>query len=230
MTLTEAKPMTAAFEPWPASAPAVANLGAEIVAYHHPEHPASKEYALLLEAMRGALKKGVPCVLLLFGMKQHVGTSTVLLNLAVSAAMKQNLRVAVVDANAHQAGLAKRLGYTGTGGLQDIVAGSLALEHGLVKTPVAGLSLLPAGSIKKPAMLTGEMLGWITAWLRERFDLIFIDAPTLEDANELALQIPHSDGVYLVLAHGEMLNREIAQIVGRMGGRLCGLIHTHLDM
>lgn len=225
--LTEAKPMTAAFEAWPTVTSTPLGISTEVIAYHQPDHAASKEYATLLDAMRGSLTAGTAGVLLLLGPKPHVGASTVLLNLAASAALKQNLRVAVVDANGTLPTLAQRLGQSASAGLAEVMAGKLALDHALIKTGIASLHVLPAGaSIDKC-----DAMSWLVAWLRQRFDLILIDGPTMEGAN-VASYVPHADGIYLVLPQGEttLLNKGVTQSITRMGGRLCGLIHTHFDI
>jgi Mrp family chromosome partitioning ATPase len=223
--LAEPKPLSAAFEPWPPLAPP-AEVSPEIIAYHHPDHPASQDYAALLETMRRGLKTDGR-VLLLVGLKPGVGTSTVLLNLAVCAARDPQMRVAVVDLNG---GLAARLGQPAPAGFLDVLDGKLALEQAMVKTGIGGLHLLPAASADgQPTPLTGAALTWLIAWQRARYDLILIDGPTLEAGDHLAVPAPLADGVYLVLPQGET-PKGIAPPLGRLGGRLCGLIYTHLDV
>ncbi len=225
--LTPAQPMTVAFEPWPGmtSAP----IAPEIVAYHHPEHTASKEYAGLLDAMLAGMKTGTGSVLLLVGSKPNVGTSTVILNLGVSAAQAKKMRVVLVDAQPSRAGLAQRLGCPASVGLTDVLNGTVALDQAIVKTDIAGLDVVPAGN--KQAVVASEALSWLVGWLRERYDLILIDGTTLDNADALARHVPHAHGTYLVLAKGEAapLGKGVAQSIQRMGGRLCGLIHTQFE-
>lgn len=223
--LTEAKPMTAMLAPWPVPAPTPLAVSAEVVTFHQPEHMTSKEYAGLFAAMRRGLKADTANVLLLLGMKPRVGTSTVLLNLAVTAAT-QDLRVIVVDANPHHASLARRLGHGPAKGLGDVLDGTFALDQAVLKTCIGSLHLLPAGAPSQDPITT-EAMSWLIAWLRERYDLILIDGPTIVDA---VVQIPHADNIYLVLPRGESPSKSAAQSVSRMGGRLCGLIHTHFDV
>jgi Mrp family chromosome partitioning ATPase len=227
VNLVEAKPMTAAFAPWPNVIAAPSCVSTDIIAYHQPDHVASKEYAGLLDAMCRGLKGEKANVLMLVGMKAHVGASTVLLNLAVCAALQRKARVIVVDANAPKASLAQRLGQPGAAGLAEILDGSLSLEQAVVKTGIGALHLLAAGTPgKRP--VTADAMGWLHACLRERYDFIFVDAPAFQDPG-LALHVPNADGVYLVLPQGESspLDKVVAPSIARMGGRLSGLIHTH---
>ena len=225
--LTQAPPMTIAFEPWPAAAATTQGISPEIIAYHQPDHATSKEYAGLLDAMLNGVTGSH--VALLCGMKPHVGTSTVLLNLAVIAAQAKKLKVALIDADAAQSSLAQRLGCEAFAGLGEVVAGTLALEQAIIRTPIASLHLLPAGAAIQPGPLTSEAVAWIGAWVRERFDLAIIDGATLDDASS-ALCIPNADSVYLVLPQGESVAKDAASTVARRGGRLCGLIHTRFEI
>ena len=227
VTLTEPLPSVVAYEAWPADAVARVEISSEIVAYHQPDHATSQEYAALLQALRNSLKADVGNVLLLSGLKPGVGTSTVLLNLATIAAMQHKLRVVVVDANGPRAALAQKLGHGAAAGLQEVIDGTLALEHAIVKTPILSLHLLPAGNSSKK--LTSGAMTWLAAWLRERYDLIFVDGPTMDETAAVAVHIPYADANYLVLPHGEnaVAGQEAAKSMARMGGRLCGLIHTH---
>jgi Mrp family chromosome partitioning ATPase len=214
------------FEPWQDSPPAVA-ISSAIIAYHQPEHPTSKEYESLLDALRGGMKTESSQVLLLVGLKPNVGTSTVLLNLATIAAKKQGLRVAVIETDPRHAELAQRLGHVGEAGLHEVMAGTLALDQAVAKTAIPSVHLLPAG--KPTKKLTTGAVTWLVAWLRERFDLILIEGIVEEKSPEVAVHVSHADAIYLVLPHGEpaSVGQNVAQSISGMGGRLCGLIHTH---
>jgi Mrp family chromosome partitioning ATPase len=226
VNLSAVQPTSVAFEPWHDAPPTTA-ISSEIIAYHHPENPTSKEYESLLEALRGVMKTKAAQVLLFVGLKPNVGASTVLLNLATVAAKKHALRVAVIETDARHAGLAKRVSHAGDTGLYEVMAGTLALEHAVVKTAIPSVHLLPAG--KPTKKLASGAMTWLIAWLRERFDLILIEGPTVEDAPDAAVQMAHADAVYLVLPHGEPVStgQRVAQSISGMGGRLAGLIHTH---
>jgi Mrp family chromosome partitioning ATPase len=228
--VTPVKPMAVAYEPWPGPTPLA--VSPEIIAFHQPDHATSKEYAALLQTLRAGLKNGNG-VLLLTGLKPRVGTSAVLLNLAVLAAQAQKLRVMLIDGHSQRPVLAQRLGQSASAGFMDVLDGAVALEQAILKTEIGALHLLPTGaSNKMHRPLTGDAMSWLIAWLRERYDLILIDGPTAEEAAGLAVHLPHADGVYLVLPRGATAagHEGIAQTLRRMGGRLCGLIHTHFDV
>jgi Mrp family chromosome partitioning ATPase len=225
--LTPLAPMTVAYEAWPAPMPTSVHISADIIAFHQPEHPASKAYAGLLDAMLNGMS-GNGNLLLLIGAKAKVGASTVLLNLATIAAQAKKLRVILVDANMERGSLAQKFGLTCSAGLGEVIDGALALEQAIAPTGIASLCVFPAG--KKKANLTPEAMAWLLTWLRSRFDLILIDGPALDDSAALTMHAPHANGIYLVLPRGEAGNAHMAQSISRMGGRLCGLIHTHFEV
>lgn len=222
--LTPAQPMKVAYQPLAAPSTAAGNVSADVIAYHQPEHATSKEYAQLLDVMLQSTKANG--VLLLVGVKANVGASTVLLNLAALAAQAKSLRVALVETSAKQA-MAQRLGVAAGRGLGDVLAGSLALEQALEKSPIASLHVLPAG---KSPIFTSEAVAWLCSCLRERFDLVLVDGPTLDDAAALGVLAPRAHGIYLVLPQGDTAGKGLAQTLNRLGGHVCGLIHTHFEM
>lgn len=224
--LIPTKPMTVAYEVYPTVTPAP-SIGADVIAYHQPDHATSKEYGVLLETMLNGLKSTGPAVLLFIGARPNVGASTVILNLGTIAAQTKGLRVALIEANGQDAGMAHRLGHVSASGLDDVLAGRVGLEQAIAKTAIPTLHVLPAGGKANPAR--SEAMIWLCAWMRERYDLVLIDGPTLENLDAIAVQVPNANGVYLVLPLGETAVGK-GNAMQRLGGRLCGLIHTHLDM
>jgi Mrp family chromosome partitioning ATPase len=228
VNLNETRPMAVTFEPWPGLAGPAA-MAPEIIAFHAPEHRVSKEYTALFDKLAQGLPGPGPHVLLFYGHKPGVGTSTVLLNLAVVAARIRR-RVVVVDVNLQRPALAARLGHSGAVGLCDVLGGSLALNQAVLPTAMPTLHLVPAGSLgTKSSPLTPEAIAWTVAWLRERYDLILLDGPSIEEAADLAVLAPSAAAIYLVVPQSEAINRDVALILSRMGGRLRGMIHTHFE-
>jgi Mrp family chromosome partitioning ATPase len=225
--------MAVAFEPWPGSA-VRGSVATEVIAFHHPDHAVSKEYTALFDKMLQALAGGGPQTLMLCGSQPRVGATTALANLAVVAARLRR-RVVVADMNFARPAIALRLGQTAATGLADVLNGRVAIEQALLPTAIASLHVLAGGAAKnkdaRPTSLTAEAIGWLMARLRERFDVILLDGPSLAEPADLELLAAAADGIYLVLPQGEMdaATRTAAPMIARMGGRLRGMIHTHFD-
>jgi Mrp family chromosome partitioning ATPase len=229
--LTEAKPLTVAYEPWTGPAAGSRGMAAEIIAYHQPTHSVSKQYLDLWNAMIAGAPTAPSQVWLLCGLRPQVGTTTVLLNLAVTGAA-QGHRIVVVDAQTRQASVAGRFGFNPDLGLLDVIAGQAALEQTVLKTIVPALQVLPASASRDDVDLSAEGAAWILGRLRQRFDVILIDAPCLTEKDGLLALAPSSDGIFLVAPQGETksMPRETLQIIARMGGKLRGVLHTHVEM
>ena len=231
--LIEAAPMAVVFEPWPAMLVPSRGIAPEVIAFHQPNHAISQQYAALfgkiLEGQSGTGTKAIA----LSGCKPNVGTTTALLNLAVVAAVLDKRRLVLVDAHLMRPTLAQRLGLPVAAGLQEVLAGNAALEPAVVKTPVSGMYLIAARAEDNATIghLCAEALGWLLAWLKDRFDLVLIDGPGMEEGPEIKSLAPLCDGMYLVVPQGDIAppHRAMAQNIGRHGGRLKGLIHTQCE-
>ena len=73
-----------------------------LVALHFPEHAVSGEYRVLRDEIRKQLPEPTPRVLLFAAANPEAGTTTVLLNLAVTLAHDGKTKVLVADANVHR--------------------------------------------------------------------------------------------------------------------------------
>jgi Mrp family chromosome partitioning ATPase len=200
-----------------------------LLAFHEPDHPVSKEYRALSGGLLGGPGEPAP-VLLFTAASAGAGVTTVLLNLAITACAGGTRRVAVLDLNLRRPAVAARLGLRAAPGLREVLAGAAALDHALQPTAVPGLyALAAAPGISVPPSLTAEALRWLVAWLRERFDVVFLDGPPWEEGPEPAALAGHADGVFAVVGEaGEQdpAVTRLLQAVSRRGGRLRGLLHT----
>lgn len=233
-TTTPAQPSTLAvdFEPWSQPIPTHGLPDPEVICYHQPDHPASKQYAGLLERMLATLADGKSPVLLMAGLSGRSGTSTVLLNLAFTACLQRKQRVVVVDANLRQPALADRLAVAPIAGLNEVLVGAAALDAGLGKTLYPLLHILPAKTTPHAGeVLATDALRWLMLRLRERFDLILVDGPHLGDHPELPALMTSCDGLFLVMKQTMVEPADkpkLAKILSRLGNSLKGLIHARL--
>ncbi len=231
--MTEPKAMNVAFEPWPALLAPSRGIAAEVIAFHQPNHAVSRQYASLFGKITECQGASGTSTILFSGSRPNVGTTTALLNLAIVAATQEKRRLVLLDAHLLRPTLAQRLGLTAHVGLQEVLAGNEALEAAVVKTQVPGMFLLAArgeGNSSHHSLST-EALTWVLSWLKERFDLVLIDGPGLEEEAEITTLGSLCDGMYLVVPAGETapIHRTMAQTIGRRGGRLKGLIHTQYE-
>jgi Mrp family chromosome partitioning ATPase len=224
--LLEPRPLSVNFEPYTALGE-VGKIAGDIIAYHQPNSPIGQHYVGLVEKL---LQDDAAKVLLLSGVRPSVGTSTVLLNLAVAAALKNQKRVAVVETQRQRPSLAAKLGVKPLAFLQDVLSGTVSIEQALLKSPLPRLALLAASASHPEVLLAVEGLTWLLTWLKQRNDLVLVDGPSLDEQNDLARIAPLSDSLFLVMPQGEPATqtRGLLQTIARIGGRLRGLLHTQL--
>jgi Mrp family chromosome partitioning ATPase len=201
---TDAGPWTVQFRPWVESRPPAVpmrRMAIELIAYHWPEHAVARQYAELLKGLTAQCPTGWGQVLLFTSPSPWGGTTTVLLNLAITAARQEGRRVAVVDANLRRPALADRLGLGAAAGLREVLAGSAPLAQALQETAQKNLWALAAGR----SGTAGESrlpLDWLMPTLRQlrqQFDLVFVDAASWNEGSEVSALAATCDAVYMVL-------------------------------
>jgi Mrp family chromosome partitioning ATPase len=221
--LTEAQPIAVAYEPWTGVRTST-RIAPEVIVYHQPSHEISRQYVGLVQKMVPA----APLALLVAGVKPQVGTTTVLVNLGVAAALAGR-RALIVDAHLQRPGVAARLGLEPEFGLEHVLQGKTALEEAIVQTIVPSLHVLPVKERTALAVLGPEAAAWLLGLLRTRFELLLCDGPTFDSAALVQLA-PCCDALYLVAPRGDNvpLDRSAVHALSRKGTHLRGILHTHL--
>ena len=218
----------------------------EVVAYHAPGDPVSGRYRDLLAALLTALgdvsggRAGLPALappgagaLLFTSARPGAGTTTVLLNLAVTAVRQGRRRVVVVDANLRRPGVAARLGLPEVPGLREVLGGALPLDHALRETAQVNLLALtagsPAGGERTGMRFVAETAHSLLRQLRQRFDLVLVDAPPWDGRPDVTVPGTACDAVCLVLAEQEAETPRVDDLlraIPAQGARLVGCVLT----
>lgn len=160
------------------------------------------------------------------------GRTTVAVGLARSL-VDAGRRVALVDADLREPGVAGRMGVRAMPGLSDVLEGRGDLKRVLclIDGFEGRLTVLPAGS---PSTLGAELLGseqmaGLLAWLSERYDFVVIDtSPFLASPGTLAL-VARTSGVVAVARLNQTPRdavRRMVRIATAGGGRILGAVAT----
>jgi Mrp family chromosome partitioning ATPase len=198
-------------------------FGSELVALHDPDHPISEQYRLLLGEIALQLPSGSPRVLLFTGATAEAGTTTVLLNLALTIARTESAKVTVIDANVARPGLADKLGLGAGPGLRDVLAGKTPLRWALQDTKMKSLRALSSGRGGLPA----SDGGWppLMERLRSESDWVLIDAPVWTRPVDAVPLADCCDALYMVVRQpdadtttGQELQQGILEATGRLKG------------
>jgi Mrp family chromosome partitioning ATPase len=209
--------------------PRASRLAPELVAYHAPDEAASAEYAQLLATAVVSAEARVerPKVLLFTGTRPQARTTTVVLNLAITAA-RQGQRVVVVDANLRRPAVAARLGMEVAPGLSEVLQGELPLAEALRPTPVQGLRVLAAGA-PQALWLDGEELVGLLREAAETADLVLVDGPSWDGRSGATACGLASDATFLVVPTSEADVPPASELIRVLPGRgvnLAGCVLT----
>jgi Mrp family chromosome partitioning ATPase len=200
----------------------------ELIAFHRSEHPLSEQYRVLAEGIAEQLPAGRSQVVLFTALVPEAGTTTVLLNAAITFARQGRLRVCVVDANFRRPALARRLGLPDAPGLHELLSGTATLAEVLQETGQPNLFALATGD-GGAARTPSDSLRHVLRQLRERFDLVLVDGPCWDGRPELVALGSACDVVYLVLPEAEAGTPDTEAWVRTLpqeGARLRGCIVT----
>src|SRR5690606_14453620 len=132
------------------------------------------------------------------------GKSTAATGLAVTMA-QAGQRVALVEADLRRPMLAERLGIDGAVGTTNVLIGKISLDDALIPYGETGLQVLPSGPVppNPSELLQSTAMHNLLRELRDRFDVVIVDAPPLLPVTDAAVLAAQVDGAVLILRHGK---------------------------
>lgn len=156
------------------------------------------------------------------------GKSTTALNLAITLAMSDQ-RVVLVEGDLRRPLLAERMGLVGAVGTTSVLVGKIGLDDALQRYENTGLQVLTSGPIppNPSELLQSHAMERLLTDLRERFDVIIIDAPPLLPVTDAALLARQADGAFVVVRHGKTTKDQLAHAVERIeavDARVLGIV------
>jgi hypothetical protein len=203
-----------------------------LVAFHFPDHAVSGEYRTLRDEIRKQLPDLTSRVLLFNAAAPEAGTTTVLLNLAITLAHNEKTRVLVVDANTTRPAVAAKLALKPAPGLSEVLQQQVPLAWAIQPTSISGLNILPAGDATEstPGAMGRELPRFLTQ-LRKWSDWVLVDAGVWGGMPERDAVCPSADAVYLVTREADAEKPEFLGVRGwvkELGGLLRGYVTTRV--
>lgn len=230
-----ATPATLSFQPvhdGGAEGPLDRRLVPELITFHQPDHALSGQYRAVLEQLVTTARQCASKVLLLSGAGGGVGTTTVMLNLAIAHAHDSGQRVLVVDAGVHRPAVARKLGLSAVPGLREVLAGLVPLHRALKPTGLPNLDALVLGEESERPSLAVRSLGAALQQLRQRYDVILVDAPAWHGGADMLALASACDALFLVLPRSQADSadsKRLVQAIRRQGVPLRGCVLTQSD-
>ena len=205
------------------------DVAAELVAFHRPDHAVSGEYRLLKDEIRQQLREIGPKVLFFTAARPESGTTTVLLNTAITlAAESEHTNVVIVDADFDSPAAAKRLAAAEHHGLSDVLGNAVPLAWAVQPTTIPRVHVVPTGASElKAAALTD--LPRILSQLKQSFDWVLVDAGRWGQRPDRDGAATEADAVYAVTRSTDLERLEFTGLRNRVahaGGTLRGYVTT----
>jgi hypothetical protein len=152
----------------------------ELIAAHDPRHSVSSQYELLLHQILGPIANKPTLTIWFLGAAPRCGTTTVVVNLAVTAARLAESPVTAVEANSQHPAMAQRVGLPSAAGVSAWYQANKPANMRFVARGDSPRLALP--SILE--MLQGDE------------GLILVDGPSLDDVTDLNLADLPCDAVF----------------------------------
>lgn len=156
------------------------------------------------------------------------GKTTTAVNLAISLA-QAGARTLLIEGDLRRPRAAVRLGLDGIVGVTNVLVGKVKLEDAIQVHHDSKLDFLASGPIPpNPAeLLQSKAMADMLAALRERYDVVLIDAPPLLPVTDAALIASHADGAIVVVRHGKATRDQVKlsrERLEQVDARLVGVV------
>lgn len=178
-----------------------------LVTLRQPGNPASEAYRALRTNIAFGDEQAAPQVLIVTSAIPGEGKTTSASNLAITLA-QQGRRTLLVDADLRDGLLHRLFGARQEPGLTDVLLRRIPLDEAVQKVEVGDieppLHLLPSGaSASNPAELLGsDLMRQLIATLRERYESIVFDTPSLNLVTDAAVLGRLADTALLIARAG----------------------------
>ncbi|MDQ2695648.1 MAG: polysaccharide biosynthesis tyrosine autokinase [Pseudomonadota bacterium] len=211
------------------------NAQHSVLAEIDPDDMAVESLRSLRTTLHFALLEAKNNIIMITGPSPGVGKSFVSANLGAVLA-SAGKRVLLIDADLRKGYLNQYLGLTDRNeGLSDLISGTAAMEAAVHATDIAGLDIIPTGSIppNPSELLLHERFTACLNYLAKTYDHVLIDSPPVLAVTDAAIIGRQAGAALLVVKAGFHPLREIEQSVKRLrqaGVNLRGLLFNDIEI
>ncbi len=168
------------------------------------------------------------------GCNQQVGTTTNAINLSISMAVA-GWKTILIDMDMRKAARYKRLNSNVEKGLAEYLDGQVALKDVINATNYEKLSYISCGSDidSSVRLLCSSMMDELLGQLKNEFDYIILDMPSINATPDATILLPSVDGVILLAAMNETKKGELLDAVEkakRYPEKLMGVVVNKTEM
>jgi capsular exopolysaccharide synthesis family protein len=145
------------------------------------------------------------------------GKTTTAVNLAITMA-QSGRRTVLVECDLRRPRAGAALEMDSSIGVTTILLGKVTLDDAIQKHDASDLHVVGSGAIPpNPAeLIQSNAMADFIAELRERYDMVVLDAPPLLPVTDAALLAAHSDGALMVVRYNKTTRDQFAQAIDRL--------------
>jgi len=132
------------------------------------------------------------------------GTSTITANSAVMMA-EQKGKTLLIDANLRDPAIHRMFELMNQVGLADVLVGNATIKQAIQPTEISNLDVITSGlaSANPTELLGSEKMADLLKSVKDNYNMVLIDAPTLLKTTETRMLATRCDGVILILNRGK---------------------------
>lgn len=177
--------------------------GVGLVAYDDPSGMVSEQFKTIRTNIQFSSVGEELHSIMFTSSEPSEGKSTVSNNVAVTYA-DQGTKVILMDADLRRPTVHKTFGVSNHFGLSGYLAGNASLDEIIQPTMVDGLSVISSGPIppNPSELLTSSKMATLLDDLKEKADLLIVDAPPVNTVTDAQLLGARVDGTILVVPQG----------------------------
>lgn len=177
----------------------------ELVSANAPRSAAAEAFRALRTALHFAGTEQGRKVILITSTLPGEGKSTVSANLAETIA-QTNKRVLLIGCDLRKPTIHHAFNLSNRTGLTNFLIGDTSAEKIVLPSGIDNLTVITSGIVPpNPAELLGsDRMRWLVGQVREKFDIVILDAPPMLSVTDAAVLAPFSDAAVVVIAAGRV--------------------------
>lgn len=180
------------------------------------EAPYVTEYRRLLYRIMNKESQAETKSIMVTSAMSAEGKSTVCSFMALTAAVKKELRTLILDADLRRPSIHMLFGVSLEPGLVEVLLDAVAPRNVIKKTSIDNLDIMPSGRLSNnpTEIFDADAIGNMIEELKFYYDLIMVDCAPLLPVSDPMMLAPHVDGTLLVVKAGATQKELVERAVG----------------
>ncbi|MGY1659602.1 polysaccharide biosynthesis tyrosine autokinase [Geodermatophilus sp. SYSU D00705] len=202
-----------------------------LTVHEDPQSPRSEAFRQLRTNLQFVDVDEPRRVILVTSSLAEEGKTTTLCNLAIAIASTGS-RVLVIEADLRRPRAADLLGLERSVGLTSVLVGQVEVDQAIQPWSGGLFDVLGSGPLppNPSELLASKQMKTLLSSLRDRYDVVLIDAPPLLPVTDAAALAPATDGVLLVCRHQRTATTQVATAAQALEAVSAHVIGTVLTM